>query len=231
MEEFEQLDAPLKKSLKDQSGTVLNTIADLSRLVNKSEQEFQAQELKLAQDHGASLVDRVLAPLRKKFADIKPLKAYFQDFREDVLDNLSHYQGRQERDPRTSPEQAEQISDSFFQRYEANLFVDNSGTNGAPVIREINPGFFNLLGCVERETEWGTYYTDFSLIKAGAIHRANGGYLILRVEDLLAHPFAWEGLLRCLRTRQSRLDDPTDHYDILRTRRRQIGRASCRERV
>lgn len=218
MEEFERLDAPLKKSLKDQSGTVLNTIADLSRLVNKSEQEFQAQELKLAQDHGASLVDRVLTPLRKKFADIKPLKAYFQDFREDVLDNLSHYQGRQERDPRTSPEQAEQISDSFFQRYEANLFVDNSGTNGAPVIREINPGFFNLLGCVERETEWGTYYTDFSLIKAGAIHRANGGYLILRVEDLLAHPFAWEGLLRCLRTRQSRLDDPTDHYDILRTR-------------
>ena len=112
--------------------------------MNKSEQEFQAQELKLAQDHGASLVDRVLAPLRKKFADIKPLKAYFQDFREDVLDNLSHYQGRQERDPRTSPEQAEQISDSFFQRYEANLFVDNFGANGVPVIREINLGFFNL---------------------------------------------------------------------------------------
>lgn len=217
-EEFERLDARLKKNLKDQSGAVLDAIADLSRLVNKSEQEFQAQELKLAQDHGAGLVDRVLAPLCKKFADNKQLKAYFQNFREDILENLPQYQDHPEHDPRMPPEQAEHLSDSFFDRYEVNLFVDNSKVRGAPIVRETNPGFFNLLGCMERETEWGTYYTDFSLIKAGAVHRANGGYLILRVDDLLAHPAAWEGLLRCLRNKESRLEDPTDHYDLLRTR-------------
>jgi predicted ATP-dependent protease len=218
-EEFERLESSQKKVIKDQSSAVLNTIADLSRLVNKSEQEFRAKEVQLAQEHAASLVDRLLMPIHKKFVENKALKKYFDSFKEDILENLPHYQGRQEREPRTGPEQqGEGLSDSFFGRYDVNLFVDNSEVTGAPVVKEINPGFFNLLGCVERETEWGTYYTDFSLIKAGAVHRANGGFLILRVDDLLNHPAAWEGLLRCLRTKQSSLDDPTDHYDMLRTR-------------
>ena len=218
-EEFERLESSRKKVIKDQSSAVLNTIADLSRLVNKSEQEFRAKEVQLAQEHAASLVDRLLMPIHKKFVENKALKKYFDSFKEDILENLPHYQGRQEREPRTGPEQqGEGLSDSFFGRYDVNLFVDNSEVTGAPVVKEINPGFFNLLGCVERETEWGTYYTDFSLIKAGAVHRANGGFLILRVDDLLNHPAAWEGLLRCLRTKQSSLDDPTDHYDMLRTR-------------
>lgn len=220
-EEFERLDVALKKDIKDQSSAVLDTISRLSRLVQKREQEFRTQEHHLAQEHGANLVDRVLAPLRKKFTDIKSLKAYFDDLKEDILDNLAPYQGRPERDqrpPHPDQQQDEQLTDSFYQRYDVNLFVDNSETSGAPVITELNPAFFNLLGCMERETEWGTYYTDFSLIRAGAIHRANGGFLILRVEDLLAHPAAWDGLLRCLRANQSRLEDPTDHYDLLRTR-------------
>lgn len=218
-EEFERLEASQKKVLKEQSSAVLNTIADLSRLVNKSEQEFRAREVQLAQEHAAGLVDRLLAPVLKKFADNKALKKYFDSFKEDILENLPHYQGRPERETRGGPDQqGEGLSDAFFQRYDVNLFVDNSEVTGAPVVKEINPGFFNLLGCMERETEWGTYYTDFSLIKAGAVHRANGGFLILRVDDLLSHPTAWEGLLRCLRTKQSSLDDPTDHYDLLRTR-------------
>jgi predicted ATP-dependent protease len=218
-EDFERLDSSRKKVIKDQSSSVLNTIADLSRQVNRSEQEFRAKELQLAQEHAAGLVDRLLGSIRKRFSESKTLRAYFEAFKEDVLENLSHYQGRQEREQRTpSDQQGENLADSYFQRYDVNLFVDNSALNGAPVVKEINPGFFNLLGCIERETEWGTYYTDFSLIRSGAVHRANGGFLILRVEDLLAHPVAWEGLLRCLRNKQSRLDDPTDHYDILRTR-------------
>lgn len=218
-EDFERLENSQKKILKDQSSAVLSTIADLSRQVNKSEQEFRNKEQQLAQEHAATLVERVLLSVRKKFSDIRELKAYFDAFKDDILDNLPHYQGRVEKDQRASSEQqSEGFSDSFFQRYDVNLFVDNAEVPGAPVVKEINPGFFNLLGCIERETEWGTYYTDFSLIKAGAIHRANGGYLIVRADDLLSHPAAWDGLLRCLRTKQSRLDDPTDHYDMLRTR-------------
>lgn len=219
-EEYERLDTSLKKGIKDQSGAVLDAIARLSRQVHKHEQEFQSQEYHLAQEHGANLIDRVLVPVRKKFADIKALNVYFDHLKEDILDNLAPHLSRNERDTRSShPEQQdEQSLESLFDRYEVNVFVDNSETTGAPVVTELNPGFFNLLGCLERESEWGTYYTDFSLIRAGAIHRANGGFLILRVDDLLAHPAAWEGLVRCLRAGQSRLEDPADHYDLIRTK-------------
>ena len=97
-----------------------------------------------------------------------------------------------------------------FSRYEVHLFVDNAGAEGAPVVVEDHPTAFNLLGSIEREAEMGALYTDFTLIKAGAIHRANGGFLILNIEDLLSNPNAWEGLLRALRSGQSRIEDPVD---------------------
>ncbi len=217
-EEYERLDALRKKDLKAQSAAVLAALSDLTRQVNRCEQEFRLQEQRLETAHGANLVDRLLAPVRRKFAAYKAVLQYLDAVRADILENLDRYQARPEREARPGQDPSpEAYLDSFFQRYEINLFVDNSETEGAPVIHETNPSFANLLGCIERETEWGTLFTDFSLIRAGAIHRANGGYLILRVDDLLAHPLAWEGLLRCLRTELSRIEDPSDHFDTLRT--------------
>ena len=86
-----------------------------------------------------------------------------------------------------------------------NVFVDNSGNKGAPLIIEDHPTTANLLGCVERESEMGALVTDFTLIKAGSLHRANGGFLVLHLEDILQHPGAWEGLLRALRAGSARL--------------------------
>ena len=151
-EDFDRLDSSHKKIIKDQSSAVLTAIAELSRQVNRNEQEFRAKEIQLAQEHAAGLVERLLTSMRRKFAENKPLKIYFDAFREDVLENLAHYQGRPEREQRSpSDQQGEGMTDSFFQRYDVNLFVDNSDLTGAPVIKEITPGFFNLLGCVERE--------------------------------------------------------------------------------
>jgi len=217
-EEFERLDAPVKKGIKAQSAAVLAAISDLTRQVNRCEQEFRLQEQRLEATHGASLVDRLLAPVRNKFAGHKSVLDHLHRLREDILENLDRYQGRPDREPKTGQEPStESYLDSFFQRYEVNLFVDNAELKGAPIIEETNPSFANLLGCIERESEWGSLSTDFSLIRAGAIHRANGGYLLVRIDDLMNHPLAWEGLLRCLRTQESRLEDPTDHVDALRT--------------
>jgi predicted ATP-dependent protease/tRNA C32,U32 (ribose-2'-O)-methylase TrmJ len=217
-EEYDRLDAPRKRDIKAQSSAVLTALSDLTRQVNRCEQEFRIQEQRLETAHGASLVDRLLAPVRRKFAQHKAVLTHLDQLREDIQVNLDRYQVRPEHHPKPPQEPSpEAYLDSFFQRYEVNLFVDNAETQGAPVVQEINPSFANLLGCIERETEWGALYTDFTLIRPGAIHKANGGYLILRVDDLMGHPLAWEGLLRCLRTQLSRLEDPSDHFDSLRT--------------
>ena len=98
-------------------------------------------------------------------------------------------------------------ADDIMDRYSINVFVDNSEASGAPLIFEDHPTLSNLMGSIEREAEMGALVTHFSLIKSGAIHRANGGYLVVHCEDILRHPGAWESLIRSLRSGVSRIDD------------------------
>ena len=217
-EEYERLDPTQRKKLKQQSASIMDTVLELSRRINREEQEFKKREKKLDREIARKAATGALQNLEATFAANTDVLAYLQDLKKDIEENLEifrdHDKGNAPEQPQDSPNTAE----DFFQRYDTNLFVDNAEQQGAPIILENNPGFFNLLGCIERETEWGTYYTDFSLIKAGSIHRANGGYLILYINDLLAHPVSWEGLLRCLRCGHSSIEDPTDHYDVIRTK-------------
>ncbi len=101
-------------------------------------------------------------------------------------------------------------ADDAGSKCEINLFVDNSATPGAPLVFCDHPTAAHLLGCIERESEMGALVTDFSLIKAGALHKANGGYLLLRIDDVLSYPSAWEGLLRFLRSGLARIEDSGD---------------------
>ncbi len=110
-------------------------------------------------------------------------------------------------------EPAPLVHEPDMARYDVNIFVDNSQTEGAPLILEDHPVASNLLGCIERESEMGALITDFSLIKAGSLHKANGGYLIIRAEDILQHFHAWEGLLRALRTGLARMEDIGEGQD------------------
>jgi lon-related putative ATP-dependent protease len=94
----------------------------------------------------------------------------------------------------------------FLRRYQVNLLVDHSRNHGAPVVYEDNPSYQNLVGQVEYMAQLGALSTDFNLIRAGALHRANGGYLILDARKLLMQPYAWEGLKRVLRSSQIRIE-------------------------
>jgi Predicted ATP-dependent protease len=109
------------------------------------------------------------------------------------------------------------VFDEFTSRYDVNVFVDNSETTGAPVVFDDHPTMSNLMGAIERESEMGALVTNFSLIKAGALHRANGGYLVLHAEDILHHPAAWEALIRTLRSGLSRLEDSGED-DVAKTK-------------
>lgn len=97
-------------------------------------------------------------------------------------------------------------ADQFFRQYEVNLIIDHAESSGAPVVYESNPSLDNLVGKIEHRFEYGTPLTDFSMIRAGALHRANGGYLIVDLERVLQKPFAWEALKRTLSDRQVRVE-------------------------
>ncbi len=106
---------------------------------------------------------------------------------------------------------------STLRRYQVNLLADHGLSESAPVVYEDNPTFQNLLGRVEHTAQMGALITDFNLIKPGALHRANGGYLILDARKLFQEPFAWEGLKRALRSEQLRLETPGQVLSFIST--------------
>ena len=119
----------------------------------------------------------------------------------------------------------------FLKRYEVTVLVDNEFTKGAPVITESNPTYNNLLGRVEKESYMGTLVTDFTMIRQGALHNANGGYLIIRAEEILANHFAWECLKRALKNKEIAIEEAADQLGYLTTRTLKPGAVSLSVKV
>src|SRR5450756_1351682 len=104
-----------------------------------------------------------------------------------------------------------------FHRYQVNVLVTNGKQTGAPIVSEDNPTYSNLIGRVEHIAQLGALVTDFTLIKPGALHRANGGYLLLDVRKVLVQPFAWEALKRALQSREIRIESLGQMYSLVST--------------
>jgi lon-related putative ATP-dependent protease len=102
-----------------------------------------------------------------------------------------------------------------FIAYKVNVFVDNSSTVGPPIIFEPNPNWFNIFGKIERKAFMGTYVSDHTMIKSGAVQLANGGYLLLNIRDVLLNAGVWEGLKRVIKTKEIRVEDPWEHVGFI----------------
>ncbi len=102
-----------------------------------------------------------------------------------------------------------------FMAFRINIFVDNKVLDGPPIIFEPNPNWFNMFGRIERRAFMGTYVSDHTMIKAGAVHSANGGYLILNIRDVLLNGGVWEGLKRVIKSKETRVEDPWDQFGFL----------------
>lgn len=214
-EDFERLDARLRQSLKRKGDMLLRAMSGLVRKLTNAEKEFRADERGLDREVVGAVLDAVLTPVEERFLracpDNRPLQDFFAALRADILDAPDAFLPREPHAPGTPllpPDGPVPPEDPY--RYEVNLFVDNSKTRGAPILVEDHPAAANLLGCIERESEMGALVTDFTLIKAGSLHRANGGFLVLHVEDILLYPNAWEGLMRALRAGLAKLEETTE---------------------
>ena len=234
-EEYGRLAPARRKMLKSKGERLLGEIGVFVRKLTQSEQGFRQGELKLHREIAQASLGEHLGPLRRDFAQHPRLMEQLDAIEKDILENVDSYLPRDEagaadlpapgaqppgshQGPHQEPHQAHTPADDTSYRHEVNLFVDNgpgaADKSGAPVILEDHPTAFNLLGSIERESELGAFYTDFTLVRAGSLHRANGGFLILNVEDLLGNQGSWEGLLRALRLGRLRMEDPGDSEQV-----------------
>jgi lon-related putative ATP-dependent protease len=149
-------------------------------------------------------VGHLIDELKEEYADLENVRGYLDAVREDVLDNIDDFRKPAEAQAGAGGALAEEPPSA--RRYRVNLLVGDGAGGGAPVVFEDNPTYNNLIGRVEHVAQFGALVTDFTLIKSGALHRANGGYLLLDAYKLLTQPFAWEGLKRALSSKELRMD-------------------------
>jgi lon-related putative ATP-dependent protease len=156
-----------------------------------------------------------LVELYKGFADVG---VYLKDVQDDILENIAQFvKGSDE-----AQQQALQLPwmarENSFKKYEVNVVVDNSEVKGAPVVMASNPTYPNLFGKIEKEAQFGALVTDFTMIRGGLLHKANGGYLIVPVEELLRNPLSYEGLKRALQSQHINIEELEERYGFLGTK-------------
>jgi lon-related putative ATP-dependent protease len=213
-EELKALGDEDREALRQKSATIHTEMNEVIRKIRKMEKEYQEKEKKLDQDVALYVVGHHMEELREKYTDLPQMMDYLKDVQEDILkniDDLKRRPGAPTPFPFPTPEPS-------FTQYQVNVFVDHSETKGAPVVMEVNPTYPNLFGAVERRAQFGALVTDFTLIRAGAVQRANGGYLILEALDLLRWYFSYEALKRCLKKREIKIEDPMEMFGLISTR-------------
>ncbi len=161
-------------------------------------------------------IDALIRERKSAYQSLGDIVTYLDEIKEDILHNIPAFlDGESKQNQAKALFGGENDEESLLAKYDVNILTDNTDMIGAPLIIEPNPTFTNLVGKMEKESRFGALLTNFSLIKAGALHRANGGYLVLPALELLRNPLAYDSLKRCLKSKHIEIEEATDSLGIL----------------
>ena len=214
-EEYENLPTEQKAELERRGESLRRQLEQALHEGRKLEKESGERLRQLEEEVALFAVGHLFEDLRERYRDHIDVLDYLTKVQEDILQHLDDF--------RTSPQQDQRLPGALAElqgasreenlsRYKVNVIVDNSETRGAPVVEEHNPTYYNLMGRLDYQARFGAMFTDFQQIKAGALHRANGGYLLVDALDLLISPLAWDALKRTLETGELRIENIGEQY-------------------
>ncbi|KGG80251.1 ATP-dependent protease [Caloranaerobacter azorensis H53214] len=206
-EELENISEDEINKIRENSSKLSAEAYDIFNKFRKLDEQLRDRLKQLNEKVTFDAVDFYLDQLIKKYKDNEEIEKFLNEMEDDIIKNLNQFLDREENSKLNEVIGKLSKHEDFFKRYEINLFIDNSNCQGAPVIREVNPNYYNLLGKIEYVNESGVLKTDHTRIKPGAIHEANGGYLIVQAKDILTNPFAWDGLKRALISREIKIEN------------------------
>lgn len=178
----------------------------------KIELSIHAKVQKLIRSMGKTTIDHFIKPVRAVYKSVKDDPGYLKALTEHILENIPNFIPDETERRRSEREKRDPMIE-----YQVNLLVDNSETQGAPIVIESVPAYHNLVGKIEKRVENGIYSTDHMMVKAGALLQANGGYLVLQAKEVLTYPFAWEALNSVLRYQKLIIEEMGEAYQFLPT--------------
>jgi lon-related putative ATP-dependent protease len=216
-EDYASLPLDQRNEIASKQDQVQTMIESTLRQVKGLEKNAGEALQKLDQRVGQYAISQLVQELKRNYQDQEHVVTYLEQVEKDILENLVRFKPEAEEQP-AGLMQIGAGKDQPTQKYMVNVLVDNSELTGAPVVIEQNPIYNNLIGLIEQEARFGTLVTDFTLIRKGSLHKANGGYLVLPVEELLTNPLAWESLKRALENREVVIEDAREKLGYLTTK-------------
>ena len=214
-EQIKALGEGEKKELRARSDRLQSRMNDTARKLRELEKERKKRLKELDQELVNYVVQHHVRELKEKYADNARIQSYLDEMKEDIVENLEDFRQKQGVQQFPLPISQPQAN---FTRYEVNVFVDNAELTGAPVVVESNPTFPNLFGTIERKAQFGALFTDFTMVRPGSLHKANGGYLVIKVLDLLKNYYSYEGLKRVLKSGEVSVEDLGEQLGLFTTR-------------
>ncbi len=215
-EEFAAIDEKTRKRIEEIGKLLQDKLDDVGRAIREAEKILKEMLSRLEREIALEAIGSLIEDLMKKYDDIKIIQSYLSSVKEDILANLDDFKTQEEQPP-PLPFMKMPKPEISFSKYSVNLIVDNRECKGAPVVFESNPTYLNLFGRIEHKVQFGMAVTDFTMIKAGSLHKANGGYIVIQVLDLFKNLFSYDALKRAIKNREIKIEDVWEQYRLLST--------------
>ncbi|MBI4763934.1 MAG: AAA family ATPase [Deltaproteobacteria bacterium] len=203
-----------KKVLREKSERLQVEMNQVVRTIKGKEKDLRKNIKELDRRIALYSVGHLIEELQEKYQEYPQVLRYFKEVKDDIIKNIDDFKPK----PAATGPFPMPFPEPPLTRYEVNVLIDHTETKGAPVVLETNPTYPNLFGSIEKQAQFGALFTDFSMIRPGSLHRANGGFLIIKALDLLRWYFSWEGLKRALKTKQIQVEDLGEQLSLISTK-------------
>ncbi len=218
-EVFNTLPETMRKQIEQRIEALQKELAEIIEKLPKTDKQRRAKLSELNEEIAALAVHEALDDLAASFSDQPEVLSYLDAVGRDLIRNVGLFLAPAGEENEMVKQPADTARDPRFRRYMVNPMVSHNGDDApvAPLVEELNPTYGNLIGRVEHIAQMGALVTDFLLIKPGALHKANGGYLMIDARKLLMSPFAWEALKRTIKAREIRIEQPSEMAGMMST--------------
>ncbi|MCX8026332.1 MAG: AAA family ATPase [Thermodesulfovibrionales bacterium] len=215
-EEYAALSDDTKRVIEQTGRALQEKLDDVVRMVRDEEKRLKDSISQLDKEMVINTTGHLFDRLQHKYNDNEKVVFYLKEIMDDVVAHLDDFKPTEEQ-PSPFPFFKPPKQEANLQKYSVNIIVDNSDLEGAPVVFEHNPTFLNICGRIEYRFQYGMAITDFTMIKGGALHKANGGYLIVNILDVLKNIFSYDALKRAIKHREIKIEDAWEQYRLVST--------------
>jgi predicted ATP-dependent protease len=215
-EQFQQLPEETRAQIEQAVGELREELERMMLQQLRMGRDLRDQVGLLDQKVADGAIQGLIQHLCKQYAECPDVLGHLNALQKDMVNNVRCFLPDEPASEGDVPPSSDMVT-SFLQRYKVNLIIDNRDRPGAPVVYEDHPSYQNLVGRIDYVAQMGALTTDFTLIKPGALHHANGGYLVLEAREVLGEPYAWEGLKRALQSGAIRIETPQQMEGMMST--------------